>query len=191
MSVLVLFSGGLDSTLCLVNALRSYESVYTLGFDYGQSNKLELMFRRKLLSKLKRKNLKQDFLIKCEIGDSHNRNAVFLALSHTIARRVNTNTIVLGVCSDDTHQDCDVDKLIKLNETLNLFNDSSVNLSTPLSKLNKSGVWLDVQSLPDIVRDTVIENTYTCYENSLKRNAWGYGCGECSACELRSVSYNL
>ena len=41
-SALVLFSGGQDSATCLAWALDRYETVETLGFDYGQRHRVEL-----------------------------------------------------------------------------------------------------------------------------------------------------
>ncbi|HEY4298719.1 MAG TPA: 7-cyano-7-deazaguanine synthase, partial [Paraburkholderia sp.] len=44
-SALVLFSGGQDSATCLAWALDRYETVETLGFDYGQRHRVELECR--------------------------------------------------------------------------------------------------------------------------------------------------
>ena len=52
-SSLVLFSGGQDSTICLLWALSEYEEVYTIGFEYGQRHKIEIECRNKILLKLK------------------------------------------------------------------------------------------------------------------------------------------
>ena len=50
---LVLFSGGQDSATCLAWALDRYETVETVGFDYGQRHRVELecrdTFRAKVL----------------------------------------------------------------------------------------------------------------------------------------------
>ncbi|MEN6543774.1 7-cyano-7-deazaguanine synthase QueC [Parvibaculum sp.] len=51
---LVLFSGGQDSTVCLAWALDRFESVETLGFDYGQTHVIELECRAKLREELAR-----------------------------------------------------------------------------------------------------------------------------------------
>lgn len=47
-SALVLFSGGQDSTTCLAWALERFERVETVGFDYGQRNRVELDCRAQL-----------------------------------------------------------------------------------------------------------------------------------------------
>ena len=49
---LVLFSGGQDSTVCLAWALDRYDTVETIGFDYGQRHRLELTQRTAILPKL-------------------------------------------------------------------------------------------------------------------------------------------
>jgi len=49
-SALVLFSGGQDSTACLAWALRRYDRVETVGFDYGQRHRVELDCRRDVLA---------------------------------------------------------------------------------------------------------------------------------------------
>lgn len=38
----VVFSGGQDSTTCLIQALAHYDEVHCITFDYGQRHKLEI-----------------------------------------------------------------------------------------------------------------------------------------------------
>lgn len=52
-AVLVLFSGGQDSTVCLAWALSRFARVETVGFDYGQRHKSELAARPQILEKLR------------------------------------------------------------------------------------------------------------------------------------------
>ncbi|MBQ7606773.1 MAG: 7-cyano-7-deazaguanine synthase QueC [Desulfovibrionaceae bacterium] len=53
-SALVLFSGGQDSTTCLIYALTRYERVLTIGFEYGQRHAAELACRQDILSEIAR-----------------------------------------------------------------------------------------------------------------------------------------
>src|SRR2546429_9950984 len=48
-NALVLLSGGQDSTVCLAWALERYARVETVGFDYGQRNRVELECRARIL----------------------------------------------------------------------------------------------------------------------------------------------
>ena len=52
-SALVLFSGGQDSTVCLAQALETFDSVETIGFAYGQRHDIELETRLDVLARLK------------------------------------------------------------------------------------------------------------------------------------------
>jgi 7-cyano-7-deazaguanine synthase len=52
-SALVLFSGGQDSTVCLAWALRRFDRVETVGFDYGQRHAAELAARPRILGNLR------------------------------------------------------------------------------------------------------------------------------------------
>ena len=47
-SALVVFSGGKDSTTCLYWALKHFEEVRTLTFDYGQRHRIELECAKKI-----------------------------------------------------------------------------------------------------------------------------------------------
>lgn len=49
---LVLFSGGQDSATCLAWALERFESVETVGFDYGQRHRIELECRDEFRSRI-------------------------------------------------------------------------------------------------------------------------------------------
>ena len=47
-SALVLFSGGQDSTTCLIQALPLYDEVHCITFDYGQRHSVELTCRKQV-----------------------------------------------------------------------------------------------------------------------------------------------
>ena len=50
---LILFSGGQDSATCLAWALERFETVETVGFDYGQRHAVELDCRPRLIAALR------------------------------------------------------------------------------------------------------------------------------------------
>jgi 7-cyano-7-deazaguanine synthase len=42
----------------------------------------------------------------------------------------------------------------------------------------------------DALVDLLVEETHTCYLGDRShRHAWGYGCGECPACQLRAQGF--
>jgi 7-cyano-7-deazaguanine synthase len=55
-TALVLFSGGQDSTACLAYALDNFAHVETLGFDYGQTHRIELDCRDRLRQEIAKIN---------------------------------------------------------------------------------------------------------------------------------------
>lgn len=48
----VVFSGGQDSTTCLLQAINNYDSVSCITFDYGQRHKEEIEIAKSIATKL-------------------------------------------------------------------------------------------------------------------------------------------
>ena len=65
--------------------------------------------------------------------------------------------------------------------------DRKFDLHTPLMNLSKAEAWqlaftLGGEELVEMIR----VKTHTCYKGvHTDLHDWGYGCGECPACELR------
>ena len=130
-SVLVLFSGGQDSTTCLAWALDRYDRVETIGFDYGQRNRIELDVRprirealaqafpewgRKLgedhrldlstLAEVSESALTRDVAIAMQDDGLPNtfvpgRNLLFLTFAAALGYRRGVKRLVTGVCETD------------------------------------------------------------------------------------------
>ena len=130
-TAIVLFSGGQDSATCLAWALENFETVETIGFDYGQNHAIELEVRKVFLASLVRSfpnwrhRLGEDHLIdlgilgkisstaltrECEIELTNagfpntfvpGRNLLFLLIAATLGYRRNANHIVGGMCETD------------------------------------------------------------------------------------------
>jgi len=130
-TALVLFSGGQDSTTCLAHALKTYERVETIAFDYRQRHHVELESRLVVLSEIRRQfpqwagklgqdhrldlavlghvsetSLTRDTAFKMEASGLPNtfvpgRNLLFLTLAAAVAYRRDLAVIVTGVCETD------------------------------------------------------------------------------------------
>ena len=128
---LVLFSGGQDSATCLAWALSKFDVVETVGFDYGQTHRIELeirkVFNSKLIDAFPNWKLKLgfdhmlDLNVLGQISDTsltkskeleYNdagipntfvpaRNILFCSFAAAIAYRRDAKHIVLGVCETD------------------------------------------------------------------------------------------
>ncbi|MGD0643239.1 MAG: 7-cyano-7-deazaguanine synthase QueC [Roseiarcus sp.] len=130
-SALVLFSGGQDSTTCLAWALDRFDRVETIGFDYGQRNRIELDVRprvraalaqafpdwgRKLgedhridlsaLAQVSESAMTRDIAIATRADGLPNtfvpgRNLLFLTFAAALAYRRGLKRLVAGVCETD------------------------------------------------------------------------------------------
>ena len=130
-SALVLFSGGQDSTVCLAWALARFDSVETVGFDYGQRHAAELVARPSILEKMRAQfpdwasKLGSDHLLpldvlksiggsaltddmKIEMGERGlpttfvpGRNLLFLTVAAALGYRRGIADLVGGMCETD------------------------------------------------------------------------------------------
>ncbi|WP_332694666.1 7-cyano-7-deazaguanine synthase QueC [Halalkalibacter lacteus] len=198
----VVFSGGQDSTTCLLWALERFEEVATVTFDYGQRHHDEIECAReiaqelgvsfhvldmKLINQLSANALtRSDIEVKAgENGELPStfvpgRNHLFLSFAAVYAQAIGARHIITGVCETDFsgYPDCRDSFVKSLNVTLNLAMDEQFVIHTPLMWLNKAETWKLADQLDAL--DFVKEKTLTCYQG-----VRGNGCGECPACELR------
>lgn len=219
---LVLFSGGQDSTACLAYALDRYAHVETLGFDYGQTHKIELDCRAALRREIAEINdwgsrLGDDHTLPLPalteiggtalIGDGEikmlennlpstfvpGRNLLFLTYAAALAYRRGLHVLIGGMCETDYsgYPDCRRNTLDKLEAAINLGMESDIKIDTPLMHIDKAETWGLAHKLGgDALVELTLEHSHTCYRgNRDNRHVWGYGCGDCPACELRAAGY--
>jgi 7-cyano-7-deazaguanine synthase len=65
--------------------------------------------------------------------------------------------------------------------------DTPMIVETPLMWLSKAQTWQMAEDLggADFLA-LITESTHTCYAGDRsQRHPWGYGCGQCPACDLR------
>jgi 7-cyano-7-deazaguanine synthase len=122
------------------------------------------------------------------------RNLVFLTVAAAIAYRRGITTLVGGMCETDYsgYPDCRRETIDAQERALTLGLDTSIRIETPLMHLTKAETWALAHELggDDLVQ-LIIEHSHTCYEGDrTHRHAWGYGCGECPACELRAKGWD-
>ena len=117
------------------------------------------------------------------------RNLVFFTFAAAIGYRRGARHLVGGMCETDYsgYPDCRDDTLKALQATLSLGMDHRFVVHTPLMWRDKAATWalarrLGGDKLVELIRD----ETHSCYlGDRTQRHAWGHGCGECPACELR------
>ncbi|MCU0932627.1 MAG: 7-cyano-7-deazaguanine synthase QueC [Serpentinimonas sp.] len=118
------------------------------------------------------------------------RNLLFLTLAAALAYRRGLEVVVTGVCETDYsgYPDCRDDTIKALQVALSLGLDRRTVLETPLMWLDKAQTWQLAHELGGTALvDLILEHSHTCYAGDRsQRHAWGYGCGQCPACELRA-----
>ena len=121
------------------------------------------------------------------------RNILFFTLAAALAYRRELRTLVGGMCETDFsgYPDCRDDTIKALQVALGLGMDTRFILETPLMWLDKAQTWGMAKSLGgDALLELVIEATHSCYLGDRKhKHEWGYGCGRCPACKLRSDGF--
>lgn len=199
---IVVFSGGQDSTTCLFWAIKKFDEVIAVTFDYGQKHKLEincasqiakdLDVEHHILDMVLLNQLAPSALTRSDIeiinGDNEKppstfvegRNMVFLTFAGILAKVKGAKHIITGVCETDFsgYPDCKDVFIKSLNVTLNLAMDNSFVVHTPLMWINKAQTWEMADELGKF--DYIRQKTLTCYNGII-----GDGCGECPACILR------
>jgi 7-cyano-7-deazaguanine synthase len=208
--VLVVFSGGQDSTTCLYWAKQNFKEVYALTFFYGQKHVKEVEIAELIARQAGVNWGKMDVSFignlssGCSLTDTSiqideqkadgtppntfvpGRNMFFLSIAAVYARERGINHIVTGVSQTDFsgYPDCRDAFIKSLNVTINLAMDEQFIIHTPLMWKDKCQTWEMADQMG--VLDTVRYKTLTCYNNIV-----GDGCGNCPACKLRRHGLEL
>ena len=121
------------------------------------------------------------------------RNLLFFTFASAIAYRRDLSVLVGGMCETDYsgYPDCRDNTLKSLQVSLSLGLDVPIVIETPLMWLDKAATWRMAHELGGHkLVQLIIDESHTCYEgNRDNKHDWGFGCGDCPACKLRSVGY--
>ena len=201
----VVFSGGQDSTTCLIQALAEYKEVHAVTFNYGQRHSQEIAVAQAIATELgvvAHKVLDLGLLNELAISALTReaipvsgalqanglpntfvpgRNILFLTLAAIYAYQVGADAVITGVCETDFsgYPDCRDEFVKALNRAVSLGLEQSIEFVTPLMWLDKAQTWALADRYGKL--DYVRHKTLTCYNGIA-----GDGCGHCPACELRA-----
>lgn len=121
------------------------------------------------------------------------RNLLFLTFAAVVAHQRKIKYLVTGVCETDYsgYPDCRDDTMKALQVAINLGMEARLVIETPLMWIDKAATWGLAQRLGGrALIDLVVEKTHTCYQGDRShRHEWGFGCGSCDACRLRSEGW--
>lgn len=117
------------------------------------------------------------------------RNLLFFVYAAAVAYRRGIEVLVGGMCETDYsgYPDCRSETLRALETAISLGMDRAFKIDTPLMFIDKTATWMLAEKLGGkALVELIVEETHTCYLGIRgQRHDWGYGCGQCPACELR------
>jgi 7-cyano-7-deazaguanine synthase len=201
--VLVLHSGGMDSTTCLYAAKKSGCEVYSLGVDYGQRLSIELMFAKRQCEAIgvPREVIhvqwsKPDRPIPTDRSVAEmsktispaflpSRNVVFLSLAMAHAAGIGADEVQIGLnCVDFSgYPDCTVEFFESFSATNAIANPGGATLAAPLLRMSKREIAAMANGLGLGEHDT-----WSCYRPQIV-NGGVQPCGQCDACLLHAHAW--
>lgn len=202
---LVIFSGGMDSTTLLYDAIDRGRHPLAFSVNYGQRHSRELLAAGRIASQLSLEHLVVDissvspFLAGSALTDSSiavpdghyasatmattvvpNRNMIFLSLAAAVAISRNIGEIAYGAHSGDHHiyADCRGVFVEAMRQALNLCHDTPVSLHVPFLDISKEEICRIGARL-----GVPFETTWSCYKGKERH------CGTCGTCVERREAF--
>ena len=121
------------------------------------------------------------------------RNLIFFTFAGALAYRRGARHIVAGMCETDYsgYPDCRDDTIKAMQVALTLGMDRRFVVHTPLMWIDKAATFALADDIGgEAFLQLIVEDTHSCYlGDRSQRHDWGYGCGECPACELRAAGF--
>jgi len=121
------------------------------------------------------------------------RNLIFFCFAGALAYRRGARHLVAGMCETDYsgYPDCRDETVKAMQAALNLGLGKEIAIHTPLMWVDKAATFGMAEEIGgQALLDLIVEHTHSCYLGDRShRHDWGYGCGDCPACELRSVGF--
>lgn len=201
--IVVVLSGGMDSTTLLYDAMNQWEEIYPISFHYGQKHnrevnsafdtckKLGLPFKSLLIpldqvapSSLTRgdigipKGHYEDESMKQTVVP--NRNMVFLAFATAYAIGIGAEIVAYGAHAGDhaIYPDCRGEFVEAMSEAMALCDYKPIELWVPYLYWNKADILKRGLEL-----GVDYSLTWTCYEGK------ELACGKCGACTERREAF--
>jgi 7-cyano-7-deazaguanine synthase len=203
MKAVVLHSGGLDSTLCLLMAKEAGRDVVSLGIDYGQRHRIELEYALVQCHKynVQRRVLRIEWdkpdrdmptgrsLDEIRSGISSAflpaRNAVFLALACAEASGIDAEEVWIGVNAVDFsgYPDCRPEFIDSFKTMINTAVPGGPLIVAPLIEMSKPAIAAEAKRLGLAPSDT-----WSCYQPKFTNQGIS-PCGQCDACILHDHAW--
>lgn len=203
MKAVVLHSGGLDSTLCLLLAKEAGRDAVSLGVDYGQRHRIELDYAAAQCRKfgIERRTLRVEWdkpardlptgrsldEIRARVSPAFlpGRNAVFLTLACAEAAGVGAGEVWIGVNSLDFsgYPDCRPEFIAAFTAMIAIAMPSGPKIVAPLLHMTKPQIAAAARRLGMAPGDT-----WSCYQPQFTAKGI-VPCDKCDACVLHEHAW--
>jgi 7-cyano-7-deazaguanine synthase len=204
-TVVVILSGGMDSTTLLYDVISQGFKVHAVSFDYGQRHNKELqcavltchnlkvphiILMLDVLGEIASSSLTRDIAVPEGAYDDEsmkqtvvpNRNMVMLALATSYAISIGADAVYYGAHSGDhtIYPDCRPEFIRAMDNVMKLCDWRRIELRAPYQRLTKADI-LEVGFKLGVDYST----TWTCYNGREK------SCGKCGSCNERLLAFDV
>lgn len=200
--IVVIISGGLDSTVLTYDLKNQGYEILGLSFHYGQKHSKELTMAMATCARLgiKHRVIQIDPILlkgssltsEKEVPEGHyweetmkativpNRNMLMLASALSYAISNEAEGVAYGAHAGDhaIYPDCRPEFIEKMREIAKIIDYKPLELLTPYQNITKADI---VKKGLELGVDFNL--TWTCY------NGWGKPCGRCGSCVERSGAF--
>jgi len=209
MKVVLILSGGLDSTTLLYQLKKGGYTVFCLSFDYGQRHRIELDCARWTTRSLEinhiflnlqslqasgifgKSALTTDILVPIGYYKDEsmkqtvvpNRNMIMLSIAIAYAISIGASTVFYGAHAGDhtIYPDCRPEFVEKMNTVAAICDYSPIEIRTPFLNMTKG----DIVKL-GISLNVDYTHTWTCYNGGVRGVL---SCGNCGSCQERLEAF--
>ena len=204
-NVLVVYSGGLDSYTLLRKAIKKFDRVEAITFNYGQKHSKEIEFAKLNCKELNVKhevvNLELENILSNSalVGDTEipegnydkekikqtivpNRNMIMISVAASLAIKNNIEYLWYAAHSGDheIYPDCRPEFIDKMAAVLEICDYHKIKFEAPFQNFSKSEI---VKT--GLAMGLDYSKAWTCYEGK------DFPCKKCSACLERAYSFEI
>lgn len=202
--VILILSGGMDSTTLAYDLVNQGYDVEALSFNYGQRHSKELESAMTTCLKLKIPHKVVDITsinqllqgsaltsdidvpeghyadenMKATVVPNRNMIMISLAVGYAVSQEAKYVATAVHVGDHAIYPDCRKEFIEKLNEVTKIANYRPVELLTPYIDIDKGDIAIKGKEL-----EVEYENSWTCYKGEEKP------CGKCGACVERAEAF--